>query len=191
MSDVMRVQCLGDELSEYAAARLPLQRQWAWDRHLVACRVCAHAVEEERRLRTALTGAPSMPGDLRSSLMALGRSLAVEAGPVRPVAAHHEPLALLSPDAPPCHRSALRATVVAAAAAGVSAAAAWSLTVIGTPVPVRTSLATTTPPVVQPAVNRAPGGSTGVVPTFTTVATALTTRTGATPRSTHRAESTP
>ena len=143
MSDAMRVRCLGDELTEYAAGRLPLPRQWAWDRHLVTCRVCAHAVDEERRLRSALAGVPSMPGDLRSTLLALGSSLATEA-PRRPVAvsAHHRPLALLAPSAPACHRSPLRATVVAAAAAGVSAAAAWSLTVIGAPLPVRTGLAT-------------------------------------------------
>ena len=42
MNDAMRVRCLGDELTEYAAGRLDLPRQWAWDRHLVACRVCAH-----------------------------------------------------------------------------------------------------------------------------------------------------
>ena len=123
----MRVRCLGDEMSDYAAGRLPLDRQWAWDRHLVACRVCAHAVDAERRLRSALAGAPSMPGDLRSALLALGTAMAADAGP-RPVpAAMQDPLRLLAPSAPPCHRSPLRATVVAAAAAGVSAAAAWSL----------------------------------------------------------------
>ena len=44
MTDAMRVQCQGDELTEYAAGRLPVDRQWAWDRHLVACRVCCHEV---------------------------------------------------------------------------------------------------------------------------------------------------
>ena len=44
-----------------------------------------------------------------------------------------EPLLVLSPGAPPCHRSALRATVIAAVAAGASAAAALSLTVISAP----------------------------------------------------------
>ena len=148
MTDAMRVQCQGDELTEYAAGRLPVDRQWAWDRHLVACQVCAHEVAQERRLRSALAGAPSMPGDLRSSLLALGAALATDLGP-RPVGAGHDQLALLHPSAPPCHRSALRATVVAAAAAGLSAAAAWSLTVAPVPVGARPGFATA--PVVSPA----------------------------------------
>lgn len=150
MTDARRVQCRGEELTEYAAGRLPLDRQWAWDRHLVACQVCAHDVAQERRLRSALAGAPSMPGDLRSTLIALGAALATDLGP-RPVPAVHAQLPLLHPSAPPCHRSALRATVVAAAAAGLSAAAAWSLTVAPVPVGVRTGLATATAPVVSPA----------------------------------------
>ena len=56
MTDAMRVQCQGDELTEYAAGRLPVDRQWAWDRHLVACQACAHDVAQERRLRSALAG---------------------------------------------------------------------------------------------------------------------------------------
>lgn len=100
-----------------------------WDLHLVACEVCRRTVAEERRLREALAGGPSMPGDLRSNLLALGRDLTPPPVPV----ASREPLALLAPTDPPCHRSPLRATVVAAAAAGVSAAAAWSLTVGGVP----------------------------------------------------------
>ena len=149
MTDAMRVRCLGDELPEYAAGRLSVDRQWAWDRHLVACQVCGHAVAQERRLRRVLAGAPSMPGDLRSSLLALGSDPSARAGE-RASIPHPSPLALLAPSAPPCHRSALRATVVAAAAAGVSAAAAWSLTVIGSPAVVRTGVATTTVPAVQP-----------------------------------------
>ena len=150
MTDAMRVQCQGEELAEYAAGRLPLDRQWAWDRHLVACGHCAHGVAQERRLRSALAGAPSVPGDLRSSLLALGAALATDLGP-RPVPSGHDRLALLHPSAPPCHRSALRATVLAAAAAGLSAAAAWSLTVAPAPVGVRTGLVTSTVPVVAPA----------------------------------------
>lgn len=150
MTDALRVRCLGDELTEYAAGRLPLERQWAWDRHLVACQVCAHGVAQERRLRSALAGAPSMPGDLRSSLIALGAALATDLPP-RAAPAGHEALTLLAPSAPPCHRSALRATVVAAAAAGVSAAAAWSLTVVPASSGVRPGLATATTPVISPA----------------------------------------
>ncbi|MFQ6172912.1 anti-sigma factor family protein [Oryzobacter sp. R7] len=150
MSLTPRVRCLGGELSEYVAGRLPAERQWEWDRHLVACRVCAHAVESERRIRAAFADGPTMPGDLRVTLLALGSSLAADT-PTRPAAAAPRPLALLAPSAPPCHRSPLRATVVAAAAAGVSAAAAWSLTVLGTPAPVRPGLTTTSTPAVQPA----------------------------------------
>jgi hypothetical protein len=42
---------------------------------------------------------------------------------------HHgtAPLPVLSPQAPACHRSALRSALLATAAAGVSAAAAWSI----------------------------------------------------------------
>lgn len=149
MTDGVRVQCHGEELPEYAAGRLPLERQWAWDRHLVSCQLCAQDVAQERRLRSALAGAPSMPGDLRSSLLALGAALATDLGP-RPAPTGHVQLALLHPSAPPCHRSALRATVVAAAAAGLSAAAAWSLTV-APPVGARSGLATATAPVVSPA----------------------------------------
>jgi len=150
MTDALRVRCQGEELAEYAAGRLPLDRQWAWDRHLVACQACAHDVAQERRLRSALAGAPSMPGDLRSTLLALGTALASDVGP-RPVPTARDQPALLAPSAPPCHRSALRATVVAAAAAGVSAAAAWSLTVAPIPVGARPGLATATTPVVSPA----------------------------------------
>lgn len=189
MSDAMRVRCLGDELTDYAAGRLDLPRQWAWDRHLVACRVCAHAVDEERRLRSALAGTPSMPGDLRSALLALGSSLAT--APPRPAAgsAQHRPLALLAPSAPACHRSPLRATVVAAAAAGVSAAAAWSLTVIGAPVPVRSGLATT--PAVQPSVTRTASTFSGPLAAVSSVGSAAVSQTVVLTPATRRAESTP
>jgi hypothetical protein len=129
MRSTARVHCLDDELFEYAAGRLAASRIVVWQRHLAVCDLCAVALERERRLRAALAGAPSMPGDLRNTLMAMGSGAGAQtAATPRP-----EPLALLAPSAPPCHRSPLRATVVATAAAGVSAAAAWSLTVIGTP----------------------------------------------------------
>ncbi|MFL6152973.1 MAG: anti-sigma factor family protein [Ornithinibacter sp.] len=184
MTDGMRVQCRGEELTEYAAGRLPLDRQWAWDRHLVACQLCAQEVAQERRLRSALAGAPSMPGDLRSSLLALGAALATDLGP-RPAPSGHEQLALLHPSAPPCHRSALRATVVAAAAAGLSAAAAWSLTV-APPVGARSGLATANAPVVSPVVapTRADGGTMSITQV-------RLTRTVVVDRLGERAESTP
>lgn len=186
MSLTPRVRCLGGELSEYVAGRLPAERQWEWDRHLVACRVCAHAVESERRIRAAFAGGPSMPGDLRTTLLALGTTLASEL-PSRPAPGPAaQPLALLAPSAPPCHRSPLRATVVAAAAAGVSAAAAWSLTVLGTPAPPRPGLATTTTPAVQPA-----SPSTAAVVTARLEVRSGLTRPAPTPASNQRAESTP
>jgi anti-sigma factor RsiW len=183
MTDAMRVRCQGEELTEYAAGRLPLDRQWAWDRHLVACQACAQDVAQERRLRGALAGAPSMPGDLHSTLLALGHALAADLGP-RPVVPGRDPLRLLAPTAPPCHRSALRATVVAAAAAGLSAAAAWSLTVAPAPVGVRTGLATATTPAVAPV---APTRAAAPV-SFTSARVTSTVVIG---RAGERAESTP
>jgi len=184
MTDAMRVRCQGEELTEYAAGRLPLDRQWAWDRHLVACQACAHDVAQERRLRSALSGAPSVPGGLHSTLLALGSALAADLGP-RPAVPGHDPLRLLAPTAPPCHRSALRATVVAAAAAGLSAAAAWSLSVAPAPVGVRPGPATATTPAVAPAT--APTRAAAPV-SFTTARLANTVVIG---RVGERAESTP
>lgn len=159
MTDPTRVKCLDAELTEYAAGRLPLHRQWVWDRHLVTCQTCGHALAQERRLTSALAGAPTMPGDLRSTLLALGATMAGEVAPRAVPVVHQDPLRLLAPTAPPCHRSPLRATVVAAAAAGVSAAAAWSLTVVPAPATVRPALATTASPVVSPAVVPVRGAS--------------------------------
>jgi anti-sigma factor RsiW len=150
MSAADGVRCLDDELSEYAAGRLPAPRVRAWERHLAVCDLCAVGLERERRLRAVLAGGPSMPGDLRNTLLAMGRALTeAPAGPTAVPTPTARPLTLLAPSAPACHRSPLRATVVAAAAAGVSAAAAWSLTVIGAPAPARVGFATT--PVVRPA----------------------------------------
>lgn len=146
MSRTDGVRCLDDELSEYAAGRLPAARVRAWERHLAVCDLCACGLERERRLRAVLAGGPSMPGDLRSALMAMGTALSHE--PLR-TPTGPGPLPLLAPGAPPCHRSPLRATVVAAAAAGVSAAAAWSLTVIGAPATARAGLPT--PPLARNA----------------------------------------
>jgi hypothetical protein len=185
MTDGLRVRCLGDELPEYAAGRLPLERQWAWDRHLVACQVCGHAVAQERRLRSALAGAPSMPGDLRTTLLALGSRLG-EHAPSPATTPQPRPLALLAPSAPACHRSPLRATIVAAAAAGVAGAAAWSLTVIGGPATARPALSTTTTPAVRPA-----SGPTVPVSAVGTSATLELSRPLGLTRGTQQAESTP
>ncbi len=186
MTDAQRVRCLDEELGDYAAGRLDAARRRPWERHLVSCGTCAHAVAEERRLQAAFAGAPSMPGDLRASLLALGGG-----GPLAPAASGQaarrvDPLMVLSPGARPCHRSALRATVIAAAAAGASAAAALSLTVISTP-PARVGTTATPaiPAVGSPGQTQSPTlGTASVVP-------AGWARTGVVPRPTRQAESTP
>ncbi len=121
--------CLGGELTEYAAGRLPEPRRRAWDRHLVACASCARAVEDERRLQALLVhDTPSMPTTLRGALLALSMPTAVAApAPPRPAGTDLAPLATLAPTAPPVHRSVLRSALVAAGAASLTAAAAWSL----------------------------------------------------------------
>jgi hypothetical protein len=45
-----------------------------WDRHLVACTACRHAVDAERRLLATLRGSagPALPGDLRAMLLSVG-----------------------------------------------------------------------------------------------------------------------
>jgi anti-sigma factor RsiW len=129
MSAASGVRCLDDELLDYAAGRLSAPRVALWERHLAVCDLCAVGLARERRLRAALAGAPSMPGDLRNTLMAMGRALEQPTSHPR----GPSPLTLLAPGAPPCHRSPLRATAVAAAAVGISAAAAWSLAVMGSP----------------------------------------------------------
>ena len=90
-----------------------------------------------------------MPGDLRTTLLALGSTMAADLPRAStPPSPQHDPLRLLAPGAPPCHRSPLRATVIAAAAAGISAAAAWSLTMVPAPSTGRPALATTVAPLV-------------------------------------------
>lgn len=180
MTDPRGVRCLDDDLGEYAAGRLESGRARRWDLHLVTCRLCAHAVADERRLQAAFAGAPSMPGDLRASLLAVAGGAALVGGPARrggsvlaggsgteqdprPVG-RRDPLTVLSPSAPPCHRSALRATVIAAAAAGASAAAALSLTVIGAPAGRTGVSASTVVPVVGSPTPSPSSGSATVVP---------------------------
>ncbi len=67
----VRLTCHRGELTEYAAGRLSGERMAAWDLHLVACASCRALLAEERRLTAALSGAPSLPGSLRGSLLAL------------------------------------------------------------------------------------------------------------------------
>ena len=168
MTQPRGVRCLDEDLGDYAAGQLEPVRRRRWDLHLVTCRGCARAVEDERRLQAAFAGAPSMPGDLRAALLALagGPALSGIAEGVQdpPPVRRREPLLVLSPGAPPCHRSALRATVIAAVAAGASAAAALSLTVISAPASRAGVTASTVVPVVGTPTPSPFSAVTSVVP---------------------------
>lgn len=124
-----RLLCGSTDLPEYAAGRLPLERAHAWDRHLVACEVCRSAVAAERVLQARLLSAPALPPSLRDQLLALSLdTVPAVVGPRPPVAPRGLPaLPVLAPEAPPAHVSALRAVASAAAVAGLTAAAAWTL----------------------------------------------------------------
>ena len=139
-----RARCLGDLVGDYVAGRLPDQA--TWDRHLITCLGCRGAVDLERRVMAVLRSAPEIPGDLRSMLLSVSSEIPVAAPrrprggvpTVPPVPAGPgvgsgmgvpRPLAVLSPSAPPQHRSALRAAVFAGAAVGASAAAVWAISV--------------------------------------------------------------
>ena len=138
-----RVRCLGDDVSDYAAGRLPDQHDW--DRHLVTCLGCRGAVELERRVVAALKSTPTFSPDHQRLLLSVSHEIPIVGRPltnlpmVPPVPAHPGPpagmprLAVLSPTAPAQHRSALRAAVCASAAVGASAAAVWATTVTPTP----------------------------------------------------------
>jgi hypothetical protein len=67
------------------------------------------------------------------------------------------PLPVVSRAAPALHRSPVRATVFAGLAAGASAAAAWSLAVVGTPLVPPSPPRVSPGPAVQPARSSAPG----------------------------------
>jgi hypothetical protein len=130
-----------------------------WDRHVVTCQSCRGAVDEERRVLSALrssAGSP-LPNDLRGMLLALAtqpqsegtRPASAALAPPIPVA----PVRVVDRGAPAQHRSAGRATVYAGLAAGATAAAALSLVVTGG--------LTSTNPSVSPAVQRAKPASPG------------------------------
>ena len=128
-----------------------------YDRHLVYCRVCQSAADQERRIVLALRSETDIPTSLRSSLMGLaatpptlrttGSPMPSRAGggpgespvPVppsgslvspHPLHALHDPVPTVRPTAPALHRSPVRAAVVASIAAGASVAAAWGLAVV-------------------------------------------------------------
>lgn len=160
-----RGRCLGDQLTAYADRAMDDATLLRWDRHVVGCQCCRAAVDEERRVLSALrssTGSP-VPGDLRSMLLALATELPTAAlegpgagrasgPPPVPVA----PVRVVDRGTPALHRSAGRATVYAGLAAGATAAAALSLVVTGG----LTSTNPTAPPAVQRAKPVTPGFAT-------------------------------
>jgi hypothetical protein len=166
--------CPREQLPDYVAGRLDAASTRWWDRHLVTCVGCSRAVDQERMLRSALTGGVPRPrGDLRSALVAMGRlegelpcSGGERAGPSAPeprrspALAPLAPLPVLRPGAPPCHRSALRSAVVAAAAAGATAATAWSLSIAGAGAAAAPAARVSQPGPPAP-VSAVPGASTG------------------------------
>lgn len=122
-------RCRLDELPDYVSGHLSAQRTLDWDRHLISCVNCQHAVAGERRLQTLLaTGCPSMPGSLHAQLVALASSMT---GPAMAQTSERAPLEMVPLSAPPAHRSPLRSAAVATAAAGATAAVAWTLTIAG------------------------------------------------------------
>ena len=128
-------RCLGGELPEYAAGRLPAPMALVWDRHVAVCERCRSAVASERRLQALLTGGPAVPSALLASLMSLGAQ-ATTSRPVVPPPPRAS-LRTVNPWAPPVHRSPVRSALVATAAAGASAAAAWGLAVTTSAGPAR------------------------------------------------------
>lgn len=160
-------RCRLDELPDYVSGQLSAQRTLEWDRHLIACGGCQHAVAAERRLQTLLSaGCPSMSGSLHAQLVALASSM-----PAVPTAGpadrrlEHAPLQMVAPTAPPVHRSPLKSAAIATAAAGATAAVAWTLTLAG-PGAMATSVGAVgsggPSPTVRPA-TAAPGAPTGVL----------------------------
>ncbi|KGN33948.1 hypothetical protein N802_07485 [Knoellia sinensis KCTC 19936] len=123
-------RCRLDELPDYVSGQLSAQRAHVWDRHLITCVGCQHAVAGERRLQALLaSGCPSMPGSLHAQLVALASSMT---GPAMAQTSERAPLEMVPPTAPPAHRSPLRSAAMATAAAGATAAVAWTLTITGT-----------------------------------------------------------
>lgn len=126
-------RCRLDELPDYVSGQLTAQRTLEWDRHLIACVTCQHAVAGERRLQTLLAaGCPSMSGSLHAQLVALASSVPAPAlADVGHRSGPYAPLEMVAPSAPPAHRSPLKSAALATAAAGATAAVAWTLTLAG------------------------------------------------------------
>jgi anti-sigma factor RsiW len=123
---------VGVRLSAYVDRRLDPGALREIDRHLVACQVCCHAVDQERRLLSSLRfgSTPRVSEGLQASLMSLGASPA-PALPASDRPARMEPVPTVSPSRPGLHRSPRRAAGLAGFAASASAAAAIGLAVAG------------------------------------------------------------
>lgn len=150
---------LGMQVSAYVDGHLDAQAMRAFDQHLVACQVCRHTAEQERRILTSLrSGAtPGLSEGLQSMLLGLAAPVHSTAAqdlgggaPVilhapRPVRQLRVPLPTVAPAAPALHRSPRRAAMLAGLAAGASAAAAIGLAVAApgtaTPSPSRAPIA--------------------------------------------------
>ena len=161
-----------------------------WDRHLVTCPRCQAAVDGERRMLGALRNpsGSTVPGDLRSMLLAVAAEVAAEqpadhrADPPAARQAEQEPaprrhwvppvpvapVPVVDRCAPALHRSARRATVFAGLAASATAAATWGVVVAGAG-PATTAVTSSFTPQVTPAVQRARTPAQGVMPASYTV----------------------
>jgi hypothetical protein len=166
-----RGRCLGDRVTAYVDRAMDPETLLHWDRHLAVCDRCRAAVEEERRVLSALRSAAAPPpGDLRSMLLAVaaeacGPSPADEPAtglrvPPVPVA----PVPVVDRGAPAFHRSARRATVFAGLAAGATAAAAWTVAVAGAAAPSNPGSVTAPSSSVTPAVQRSRTAPPGFAP---------------------------
>ncbi|MFV0464267.1 MAG: hypothetical protein ACK5MP_13925 [Nostocoides sp.] len=128
-------RCLKDELPDYAAGRLPQAVALIWDRHVAVCDRCRAQVVQEHRLQQALAGVPDLPPGLLNHLLQLGvptTELTAHEPIGRTFPSFHRgpvdlprPLPMVSPSAPPQHRSPVRTALVVSLAVGASAAAAW------------------------------------------------------------------
>jgi hypothetical protein len=165
------------QVSAYVDRRLDASALRAFDQHLVVCLVCRHAADEERRLLASLRSGrtPGFSADLQSMLLALAEpsgappaesrafaptmsgARAVSPIPHAPDAIRQLRVPTVPPAAPPLHRSARRAAMVAGLAAGASAAAAIGLAVVGPGPGAATAVVRTTE-------TRAPGISVSAVP---------------------------
>lgn len=121
-------QHLGLQVSAYVDRSLEPAVLLAFDRHLVACEVCRHAADQERRLLASLRhGTPGVPSSLQASLLSLAAHPPVPQAPPAVRAA----VPTVAPAAPPLHRSPRRAAALAGFAATASAVAAIGLATAG------------------------------------------------------------